>query len=84
MRCWRGFLQSTDLLGRLFEGCFPTLCGALATVDALLVWLLFSALRAGILSSCFAKKKVAKEEGDPRVGVPFGDPLRYSAGRAAC
>jgi len=26
-----------------------------------------SALRAGVLSSCFAKKKVAKEEGDPRL-----------------
>jgi len=42
-----------------------------------------SALRAGVLSSCFAKKKVAKEEGDPRVGAPFGGPLRYSASRAA-
>ena len=28
-----------------------------------------SALLAGVLSSCFAKKKVAKEEGDPRVGA---------------
>jgi len=41
-------------------------------------WAWGSALRAGVLSSCFAKKKVAKEEGDPRVGVPCGDPLRYS------
>ena len=47
------------------------------------VWRLFSALRAGILSSCFAKKKVAKEEGDPRVGAPCGGPLRYSKRRAA-
>jgi hypothetical protein len=30
---------------------------------------LLSAWRAGVLSSCFAKKKVAKEEGDPRVGA---------------
>jgi len=51
-------------------------------------WLAFSqpwgsALRAGVLSSCFAKKKVAKEEGAPRVGAPFGGSLRYSASRAA-
>jgi hypothetical protein len=37
-----------------------------------------SALRAGVLSSCFAKKKVAKEEGDPRVGAGFAGSLRYS------
>jgi hypothetical protein len=37
-----------------------------------------SALRAGVLSSCFAKKKVAKEEGDPRVGAGYAGPLRYS------
>jgi hypothetical protein len=42
-----------------------------------------SALLAGVLSSCFAKKKVAKEEGDPEVGAGFAGPLRYSAGRAA-
>ena len=45
---------------------------------------LFSALRAGVLSSCFAKKKVAKEEGDPEGDAGFAGPLRYSAGRAAC
>ena len=39
---------------------------------------------AGVLSSCFAKKKVAKEEGDPRVGAGFAGPLRYSVVRAAC
>ena len=37
-----------------------------------------SALLAGVLSSCFAKKKVAKEEGDPRVGAGYAGPLRYS------
>jgi hypothetical protein len=42
-----------------------------------------SALLAGVLSSCFAKKKVAKEEGDPRGGAGFAGSLRYSAGRAA-
>ncbi len=45
---------------------------------------LFSALRAGVLSSCFAKKKVAKEEGDPEGDAGFAGPLRYSSGRAAC
>jgi len=39
---------------------------------------LLSALRAGVLSSCFAKKKVAKEEGDPRVGAGYAGPLRNS------
>jgi hypothetical protein len=43
-----------------------------------------SALLAGVLSSCFAKKKVAKEEGDPEGGAGFAGSLRYSAGRAAC
>ncbi len=43
-----------------------------------------SALRAGVLSSCFAKKKVAKEEGDPKVGAGVAGPLRYSPSRAAC
>ena len=43
-----------------------------------------SALLAGILSSCFAKKKVAKEEGDPRVGARCAGSLRYSAVWAAC
>jgi len=49
-----------------------------ATADAALAWRDGSALRAGVLSSCFAKKKVAKEEGDPRVGAGFAGPLRYS------
>ncbi len=41
--------------------------GVSLTDDAVLVLRQGSALRAGVLSSCFAKKKVAKEEGDPRL-----------------
>ncbi len=52
--------------------------GVSLTDDAVLVLRQGSALRAGVLSSCFAKKKVAKEEGDPRVGAGFAGSLRYS------
>jgi hypothetical protein len=57
--------------------------GLVFLVGVVFVLRLFSALRAGVLSSCFAKKKVAKEEGDPQVGAGYAGPLRYSAGRAA-
>ena len=42
-----------------------------------------SALRAGVLSSCFAKKKVAKEEGDPKVGALRVPSATRQAGRLA-
>ena len=46
-------------------------------------------MRAGVLSSCFAKKKVAKEEGDPRVGagrcpVPCATRLAGRLAKLAC
>ena len=50
--------------------CFSlgsALPGVSPTEDVVLVCRDGSALRAGVLSSCFAKKKVAKEEGDPRL-----------------
>jgi hypothetical protein len=50
--------------------------------DAFLLQTWVSALLAGILSSCFAKKKVAKEEGDPEGGAGFAGSLRYSTCRA--
>jgi len=40
-------------------------------------------LLAGVLSSCFAKKKVAKEEGDPEGSAGYAGSLRYSESRAA-
>ena len=40
-------------------------------------------MRAGVLSSCFAKKKVAKEEGDPRVGALRVPCATRNAGRLA-
>jgi len=46
-------------------------------------WAWGSALRAGVLSSCFAKKKVAKEEGDPRVGALRVPCATRNAGRLA-
>ena len=38
----------------------------------------FSRLRRALLSSCFAKKKVSKEEGDPGRRRALPGPLRYS------
>ena len=38
----------------------------------------FSRLRRALLSSCFAKKKVSKEEGDPGRRPATRGPLRYS------
>ena len=38
----------------------------------------FSRLRRALLSSCFAKKKVSKEEGDPGRRPAARGPLRYS------
>jgi hypothetical protein len=69
---------------RRLKVCFSPACQLsgwpeLSFVDRFfVVWRLFSAWRAGVLSSCFAKKKVAKEEGDPRVGARCAGPLRYS------
>ena len=43
----------------------------------------FSRLRRALLSSCFAKKKVSKEEGDPGRRRALPGSLRYSVGAGA-
>jgi hypothetical protein len=55
------------IVDRVFDRDVLSLRGVSLTEDGVLVWRGGSALLAGVLSSCFAKKKVAKEEGDPRL-----------------
>ncbi len=55
------------IVDHLLDRRVPLLQDVSLTEDVVLDWRGGSALRACVLSSCFAKKKVAKEEGDPRL-----------------